>query len=444
MDIKIAEVTPLAKSDRITRSPRHMYNTHQMAFVIQPFCIAPVLPGETITNFFNEARLLSDPIRNSRLGWKAHQFLFYVKASDLLNNAIRDMFADPLNVDLSATQGIPANDQTFYTAKGGIPYLELAVKKITEAYFRDEGEPWDKALGYPNMGGKTLPLAQIKEGFWMDSLTDKDQVPQQAELDASADTGDIERLYEAFQNLSAMGLANITYEDYLRAHGISVEAAEQQGKPELLATWSEFMYPSNTVNPATGTASAALSTVIKKGESLRKFFKEPGFIVGLTVIRPKIYFGGLAGNLAAHMSRSWDWMPAWLHGNDVSTLKKFEAGTGPLGDRTTDTDAYFVDMRDLLIHGDQLISRGTNITGQPYEPNGRAWDPNVTTYGEHHLFGLPDQQLNWKYPTHAMVYSLFKDQTQDRQCIYLDGYVSFNIRGHQRDRTVSQISQVGV
>jgi hypothetical protein len=433
-------VKPLDKTDRVTRSPRHFYQTQQLAFALQPFCIAPVLPGETLTNFFNEARLLSDPIRNGMLGWKFHQFLFYVKASDLLGDAIRDMFADPLNVDLAASQGIAVNDQTYYTAKGGVPYLELALKKITETYFRDEGEPWNIATCNPNVGGKPLPLAQIKEGFWMDSLTDKDLVPEQAEVDGAADTGDLERLLGAFEQLKLMGLANMDYEDYLRAHGISVDSVAEPGKPELVASWSEFMYPSNTVNPTDGTATGALSTVVKKGETSRKFFKEPGFIVGIQVARPKVYFNGLAGNLAAHMSRSWDWLPSWLHDNPLGSLKKFEPGTGPLGDRTTDTDGYFVDMADLLMHGDQLLSRGTNASGAGYESSGQAWSPAVPTDGRRHWLPLPDQSLNWKYPTQNMILSFFKDAVTDKQAIHLDGYVSFTIRGHTRERTPGSLN----
>ena len=37
-----------------------------------------------------------------------------------------------------------------------------------------------------------------------------------------------------------------------------------------------------------------------------------------------------------------------------TSLKKFTADTGPLGDRTTATDGYFVDMRDLFLYGDQF------------------------------------------------------------------------------------------
>lgn len=416
-------VEEITKTDRKTRSPRHMFFTEQMPFAIVPFAIAPVLPGETLTNWFTESRFVSNPIQNSQLGWKVSKFLFYVKATDLLNTAIRDMFSDPANVDLSATLGLAANDQKYYTAKGGIPYLKLAVQKIVQHYFRDAGEAWDKVLidGYP--------AAQIKEGFWLDSLTDKDDMPEGANIATATDAGDLERLMMAFEQLRALGLAKMDYEDYLKSFGINTKD-EEVDRPEMVANFSEFMYPSNTINPADGAAVSALSTVLKKGESSRKFFREPGFLVGISVLRPKVYFGGLAGNLAGHLSRSWDWIPGWNNDSPATTLKRFEAGTGPLGDRTVDTDAYFVDMRDLLVHGDQFQNRN-------------AFDPGVAGSGIRHLAPLPDANLNWKYPNETFAKSLFRDTTTaGLQSARDDGYVSFAIRGGITDMTVGNVASV--
>lgn len=416
-------IESISKTDRVTRAPRHFFNVEALPFAICPLGIAPVLPGETLTNFFTETRAVSSPIANPIIGWKQHYFYFYVKATDLLNNAIREMFADPANTDLSATLGVAANATPYYTAKGGVPYLEMAVKRIAETWFRDAGEAWDKAV----IGG--YPAAQIKEGFWLDSLTDKDDMPEGAALASASDAGDLERLMLAFEQLRALGLANMTYEDFLASHGINVRA-EEMDKPELVTTFSEFMYPANTVNPANGNAVSALSTVVKKGDAQRKFFREPGFIVGLTITRPKVYFGGLAGNLAAHLSRSWDWLPGWFTEQPLTALKRFEPGTGPLGDRTNDTDAYFVDMRDLFMHGDQFQNR-------------KAFDPLVATDKTLHSVGLPDVDLNWKYPTEAMAKSFFLDAaTAGAQVMRQDGYFSLSIRGRQRDATVGNVAAI--
>jgi hypothetical protein len=408
----------IGATDRVGRYPKHTFSVSSKPFSITPIGIAPVLPGETIKSLFMEARVITDPIKNAITGWKKDYFFFYVKATTLYGDAIRNMFVD-LDDNLDAAGAIAANDQKYYTAKGGLPYLELSVRSIVNNYFRDEGELYNNK---PLING--YPVAQIRESSWMDTLLDKDLVPEQALIDSASDTGDLERLMSAFEQLRSLGLANVSYEEYLASFGIAPEKVDETDKPILLFHTNDFQYPSNTVNPADGTPSSAVSWVFRQGENKkRKFFKEPGFIVGLTVTRPKVFFGALAGNLAAHMSRAWDWMPELLINTPSSSLKKFELNTGPLGFRAVgkETDAYFVDMRDLLSYGDQFQNRV-------------AHDPNMfADTSPINGMLLPDQGLNWRYPTEAMCDSFFKVNTS--AFIREDGYFSLSIQGKQRDAT---------
>ena len=47
--------------NRKTRSPQHTWAVKQRPFVITPFMIAPVLPGETFKAGVMQARVVSDP-----------------------------------------------------------------------------------------------------------------------------------------------------------------------------------------------------------------------------------------------------------------------------------------------------------------------------------------------------------------------------------------------
>jgi hypothetical protein len=408
-------VVPAKATDRVGRYPKHTFNVRSQPFSVQPIGIAPVLPGETLGSMFMESRVITDPIANPITGWKKDYFFFYVKATALYGDAIRNMFVD-LDDNTQPVATIAANDVAYYTAKGGIAFLELGLKNIVDSYFRDEDTFWNTP---PLING--YPAAQIRENTWMDSMVDKDVVPDQAALDAAADTGDLERLMTAYEQLRALGLAAITYEEYLATFGINIDV-EKDERPELVFHTSDFQYPSNAVNPADGSVASAVSWVFRQGETKkRKFFKEPGFIIGLTITRPKVFFAGLAGNLAAHLSRAWDWMPELLNFAPVSSLKKFDADTGPLGDRTTLTDAYFVDMRDLFTAGDQFQNR-------------IGFDPELDalSMGTINMLALPDTGLNWRYPTAAMVSSLYVGVNQ---FIREDGYFSLNIKGKQRDFT---------
>jgi hypothetical protein len=411
-------VSALSKTDRIGRYPKHTFSVISKPFSVTPFGIAPVLPGETIQSIFMESRVITDPIKNAITGWKKDYFFFYVKATTLSGDgsAIRNMFVD-LDDNTLLAGALIADDQKYYTAKGGQPFLKQAIDQIILNYFRDEGEA---VTVKPDIYG--YPVAQIRETSWLESLIDKDLVPDQLALDAAADTGDIERLLTAFETLRSMGLANISWEEYLASFGIAATPLEDTVKPQLLFHTNDFQYPSNTINPADGTPSSAVSWVFRQGENKKRtFFKEPGFIVGVTVTRPKVFFSGLAGSMSAHLDRAWDWMPELLINLPASSLKKFEPGTGPLGDRTTDTDAYFADMRDLFTSGDQFQNRTI------FDPNMAADNSAINS------LQLPAVDLNWKYPTEAMVNALFKTTTA--VTIREDGYFSLSIKGKQRDHT---------
>jgi len=409
------------RTGRVGRYPKHTFQTRELPFTAVPFFFAPVLPGETLKSYLQECRVISDPILNSHIGWKKEYHVFYVRATDLLNDTIRDMFIDPTNTDLAATLGIGANDTPFYTAKGGVDYLKRAMKRVIDTYFRDDGEAFDDfktAEGYP--------IVQIREKTWMDSLTDKDEMPEGAAIATATDAGDLERLMAAFQHLRALGLANMTYEDLLRSYGVPIPNKDEN-KPERLFGWSDFIYPANTVEPTTGIPASAISAVPKWSNRDPKAFKEFGFLLGISITRPKVYFSGLAGNMSAHLTRAWDWLPNYMGAMPETSLKQFAGDTGPLGDRTTAPDAYWADMRDLFIHGDQF-------------QNVNAFNVVPANVGANHLLALPTgDTFNWKYPTEAMTKVFFK--TGGAEYIRQDGYVSLGIMGDQVDHTTARIAE---
>lgn len=419
----------LVATERVGRYPKHPFMTKELPFTAQPFMIAPVLPGETLKNLYFESRVITDPVLNSIIGWKKEYYFFYVPVTLLLVDAIREMFIDPLNTDIAATLGIAGSDGSYYTAKGGVDYLKRSVTAIIEAHFRDEGETLATA-----QTAAGVPIVQIRDRLWLDSLTDEDIAAIATDPGATGDSPtnleQLQSLYEAYDQLRQVGVMNdMTWEDFIRGYGIALPETVEEAKPELLARFSDFQYPSNTVNPSNGAPSSAVSWVFKNGKRDPKFFKEPGFVVGLSITRPKVYFGGLAGNLAGHLTRAWDWLPNYL--NESSPLpipetafKKFAADTGPLGDRLSGTDAYWVEMRDLFLKGDQF-------------QNMVAWTDNANPVATaaSHLLALPpaDASQDHKYPTEAMCKSFFVDAAGTAFNVRQDGYVVLQIQGKVRE-----------
>lgn len=425
-------------SGRVGRNPKHTFRINALPFTAQPFMIAPVLVGDTLDSCYMESRVLTDSLNNPLIGMKQSYFLFYVKVSDLENTTIRDMFIDPTNTDIKATLGVAANKQWTYTAKGSIDYVERCVEAIVEKWFRDDGETMQ---AYATAAG--VPIVQIREKTFLDSLTDVDLMPEGSAIAGATDAGDLDRLMDAFETARAMGLTNMSYEDWLRSNGINVPEKDEH-KPELLYTFSDWAYPSNAVDPSTGLAVSACSWVFREGSPPKarpKFFKEPGWLVGISVCRPKVYFAGLAGNVAGFMSRAWDWLPNYMRSEPMTRLKFFDVGNtagggayfGPLGDRLTDTDEYWLDMADVLNHGDQF----QNVVAFP----ANTADP--ANSGTEYQFALPTgAAVNWKYPSETQCKQFFVDSAGTKFYVKHDGYMSLNIRGagHSVDMSEARIA----
>lgn len=407
-------------TERVGRYPKHTFRVNSRPFTIQPIFSARVLPGETLRNIYFESRVVTSPIVSSIIGWKKEYFFFYVKVTDLLSEAMKEMFVDPTNAEI-AVNVATANSAPYYEAKGAIQYTRLALQRVVESYFRDQDEAWNRAVDADG-----LPMAQVRESTFLDSLTDKDEMPEGAAISSATDMGDLERLLDAFEQLRSLGIANMTYEDWLRSNGIAIPNKDEN-KPEMIAHWSEYQYPSNTIDPVSGAPTSACSWVFKNGERQPKFFKEPGFIIGVSVTRPKVYFGGLSGSANGFAKRAWDWMPNYLREMPETSIKSFALDGGPLGERTTDADAYFLDMRDELIYGDQFQNISA-FAGAPVNLPG------------HHILPLPDNSLNWRYPTAAMAMSFFVDTAAGR--ILQDGYASLSVKGHEVDYTTRNAANV--
>lgn len=401
---------------RRNRYPKHTFLVNAKPFTLQPIGFARVLPGETLTNLKFETRAVANPIVNPIIGWKTEIAFFYVRITDLLNDAIRDMFIDPTNAEISG--GEAATDAAWYCAKGGINWLKLATTRITETWFRDHGETIATATlanGYP--------IVQVRQNSFLDSLTDEDNMPEGAAISGATDAGDLERLMEAFEHLRALGIADMSYEDWLRSQGIAIPTKDE-AKPERLWWTSDFQYPTNHIStdPTTvGTPTSAVSWVFNTGMKERKFFEEPGFVCGYVIHRPKIYWGGLDGSAAGFAKRAWDWMPNYLRDMPETSLKSFAIDTGPLGERATNADGYFLDMRDELLYGDQWH----NVVADGADP--------VTSYANH-LMPLPSgTDIKYKYLTETMINNFFVNTSQPY--VRHDGYFSLTVKGHEVDFT---------
>lgn len=403
---------------RVGRKPRrpiHQFNLKTQPMAIVPFMLAPVIPGETLKNLLMQSRVVTAPVKNPLIGWWKEYYFFYVKHSQM--DGSDDFKAMMLDIehDLSAyIPGATNNKYYIYDDNGGIDWVTQCLKIITEEYFRDEGEAWNNVTidGYP--------AAAINSNSWLDSAKDATTLATGGDLgdiETAAEDVQLDDLSKAFQTwqfLIANQLTNMTYEDYLRTHGVRGKLAEDPRTPELIRYIRDWTYPSNTIDPADGSPTSALSWAISERADKDRFFPEPGFVVGITVTRPKFYLAKQKGMLAQWLDSALGWLPAIMREDPYTSLREFSNAQGPLGGNVT--NGYWVDLRDLYIWGDQFVNYDIDA-----DATGVALD-------------LPTTALQHKYPTEAMVDTLYvgADATNG---VLEDGVVHLNILSTERDQT---------
>lgn len=411
----IAVAREVRKTGRVTRKPSHRFQLRYRPYQIQPCMIAPVWPGETLENLLLQARIVTDPIKNPLLGWWTEFYFFYVKLTDLDD---RDLLSNMLVTNASTASLNSAADIDTYHSAGGINYTQKCLDLVTKWYFRDE----DESVLQGAIDG--LPLARSDAPGWMQSAKDATVAgEQQHEFPGEnpslpSHMSSFTEHYAQWEAMRSMSLTTATFEDWLEAYGVNVPAAdnEEKRKPELVRYARRWEYPSATIDPADGNPASAVTWSVAERADKDRFMKEPGFIVGYTVTRPKAYFSKQVGSLSHYLTDAFSWLPATLQGEAYTTLKKFDGGASGVGPLAANmTNDYWVDMKDLALYGDQFVNFALTATDAGF-------------------VALPTAAMNKRFPDAAMVDALFKTPATQNK-VRADGVVDLRILGRIEETT---------
>lgn len=408
-----ASLTPVKPAGRVSRRPAHSFNLQTRPYQIQPCMIAPVLPGETLKNLLLQARVTTDPLVSPLTGWWSEFYFFYVKLRDLDG---RDDFVEML---MSAGTDMSAYDETaathFMHNGNGIPWTKLCLKRVVEEYFRDEGEAWDDFL----IGN--LPACSISSSSWMDSLRLGSDASDATDHELPGDnpvlpdhmTG-FENHFTQWERMRSMKLTEASFDDWLRSFGVRAPKPETEDYvPELLRYVRDWQQPGTALD-GSGTAGTVIRWSHAERADKDRYFKEPGFLLGVQIARPKVYLSTQTGSASSMLNDAFSFLPAILGEEPYTSLREFQTSTsqdGPLAD--TPSGAYWVDLRDLFLYGDQFV--------------------NHTSWSSVAGIDLPTAALQKRYATAAMVDTLFSSGAANQ--VHSDGVVSLNILGTQVDHT---------
>lgn len=402
---------------RTMRRPVHDFFVRHRPFTLQPFLLAPVIPGETLKSAMVQSRAVTHPIKNPLIGWHLEYFFFYVKHRDMPDHAKFSAWMLNPAEDMSQASITSAGESTrYYVNTGGFKWAEQCMQICVEHYFRDEGEAWNVAT----IDG--LPARRFRKNGPFDTLKLKSAIEDLQGGDPSVDPttmDELDRMMQQYEFLKEMKLVEMSYEDFLRSYGITGPAAAHPRKPELLRYLSEWQYPTNTIDPTNGTPRSAVSWSVRDRLDKDRFFPEPGFVFGITCATPKVYWANQQSAGATWLKSPYSWLPAIMHEHPWSSLVSQPGAGGIAGAITTD---YLFDARDLFVYGDQFIA-GQSRTA-PNEPYNNVALPNATA--------------NVRFPDSGMARGVFVTTTDgDDQPNFVrqDGVVQLSILGRQRDMT---------
>lgn len=404
---------------RVNRNPKHPFMLAHKPYQLQPFLCAPVLAGETMKNLLVQSRAVSDPILNPLAGWWLEYYFFYVKLTDLhARDILQTMIIDPENADVSSLR-LAAVEPWSYSAEGAIPWSKLCLQRVVEEYFRNPGETWDTAAI------DSVPLrarAEDRDNVWQSLLMVDELATMDVEISTAGDNAftmaELDGARRDYELLKMHGLANMTWSDYLQMQGVNQGVAEEPHRPELLRHVREWAYPANTIDPANGTPRSAMSWSVAERADKNRFFKEPGFILGITCAMPKTFLRSQVASAAGFMQDAAKWFPMALADDAWSAMQSHvtTSDSGPLPG-ITDAEGYAWDMRDLLTYGEQFMNFA------PAAATGK------------NLVDLPASTTQKDYVDADDINSLFVGATDATRTIRQDGVVHLTIAGRQRDLT---------
>ena len=387
-----------ATGRRRTRYPKHNFYVAFQPYDIQPVAIVPVSAGDSIKHLRYEARVLTDAIKSQITGWWAEFYWVYVRFSDLDEYAAAQaMVSDPA-FDLTGLV-TSAKTWTYHNGKGP-DWLFMAYKRAVRTHFRPENGDWNDALATSGAA-----RAGLVGRSWLDTIELEANLPNPGAADTYAGR------WEHYEALRRAKLVTMDYPEWLRSQGIDVpqqlaEPLSEKRRPELLRFTRQFAYPSNTVNPdGTGTVSA-VSWVVADRMDRAIFCDEPGFVVGLALVRPKLYRAGQVATGAATLRDARTIAPDVLEAAPQETLKMV---TGVNQASVTTSVDYWFDTEGVYVLGDQFVVG--------------ADAPSAA---------LPDAvSLQKSYPSTASITNLFVGASPPA-LVRVDGSAAFSIVGRRQ------------
>ena len=421
----VRKIFPAKPSRTKVRVPTFPFHLKQRPYQIVPFFISPVLPGESVNKLMWKANTVSDPIKNRLMGWHQEWHLFYIRVRDCFpgqEETLKGIFLDPAT-NLSALYS--AADPKYFHYYG-VNWVKAAVERIVENYFRSDDEAPNDAMidGY---WAQSVGVDNLLDSAILTSEYAGDAEVQVNVADGTLELSVLEKSQRVYELLKAGALTDMEYSDFIRTYGVRIPSEELQGKPKHLRTIRNWQMPVNHIDESTGAATTAVYWKTSERHDKNIFVKEPGFLIGLTTFRPKVFLKNQSGTITGTMDTLMEWLPAVLRDDPSSSLMEYGSAAGPLSGLGA---GYMIDLRDALVHGEQFV-------------NHALVDDNMN------VVNLPKAvagKLLKRYPALADVQSVFVDDVAagTKQYLETDGVMDVNLSTFVADEGTPPVARLSV
>ncbi len=310
MTTNIQIIQPGMQRKRFHRRPNFPIAGAMKPFGLYPIMCHPVLPGETLKSASSKWTVVSQPLVNPLVGAWLESWLFYVKLTDL-DRDLGQMFIS----DTYSTTGWTAPDSRthYFTKAGEIDWIRKCSERVHDAYFISEGET-PKTLPAPDADIRKIKL---NNRSWYQNLMFE---PAEVALDTTGER-DHDAQMTAWQMIQQMQMTELSYESYLEQYGVS-SMKLGIGEPEILRFTRSWTKPTNTIDPTNGTPSSAWVWNDEMKLEKDKRFEEPGFILQMAAVRPKMYQSSQWYSMVQTLWGFTDWYPAYNLTDPAAGIKR--------------------------------------------------------------------------------------------------------------------------
>ncbi len=414
MTTTIQVIQPGQTRKRFHRRPNFPIAGAMKPFGLYPIMCHPVLPGETLKSAKSKWTVISQPLVNPFVGAWLESWFFYVKLTDL-DRDLGEMFIS----DSMSTSGwtAPGARARYFVWSGGIDWIRRCTERVHDAYFISEGEV-AKSFASPETSIRQIKL---NNRSWYQNLMFE---PTEVALDTTGER-DHDAQMTAWQMVQQMQMTELSYESYLEQYGVT-SMRLGIGEPEILRFTRSWTKPTNIIDPTDGSPSSAWVWNDEMTLEKDKRFEEPGFILQLAAVRPKMYQRGQAYSSVANLWGFSDWYPAYNLADPAAGIKRIGTDDPVF---VTDLNAaegevqLLYDARDLLSHGEQFVN--------DFSP----FYPLPTADGWSTVAAADPADIRGEYANDASIQAIFVGTADNTErCLY-EGITSLTIAGHVQDTT---------